>query len=101
MSVPMVCIVTHHSTERSLGRAAQDRLRAADRRSSRTAQSMNMEIAGYQLIERIYASAATIVSRGVRESDGLPVILKYPTSEHPSLAEIARYRHEHDVLQLI
>src|SRR5215471_21543484 len=58
-------------------------------------------IVGYRLGPRIYSSSGTVVVKGIRESDGVPVILKYPTSEHPTLAEVARYRHEHEILRLV
>src|SRR5215831_1016911 len=60
-----------------------------------------MKVVGYRHGERIYSSAATIVERGAREADGVAVVLKYPAAEQPTLSEIARYRREHELLQLV
>jgi histidine kinase len=57
-----------------------------------------MPLSGYVIGERLYSSDVTQVVRAVRERDGKKVVLKYPTSAHPSLGEIARYRREQELL---
>src|SRR5215471_6806662 len=60
-----------------------------------------MKVVGYRIGERIYSSSATVVARGVREADGVAVVLKYPAAEQPTPSEIARYGREHELLQLV
>ncbi|MET0389181.1 MAG: AAA family ATPase [Polyangiales bacterium] len=58
-------------------------------------------IHGYQLGRIIHSSPATIVVRAVRDVDQAQVVLKFPATEHPSLGEVARYRHELTLLRLL
>ncbi|MFN3809365.1 MAG: diguanylate cyclase domain-containing protein [Roseateles asaccharophilus] len=57
-----------------------------------------MHIAGYRLHELIYANGATVVARA-SGPEGQTVVLKYLDGEQPSPAVVARWRHEHAVLQ--
>lgn len=57
-----------------------------------------MHIAGYRLHELIYANGATVVARA-SSPEGRTVVLKYLDGEQPSAAVVARWRHEHAVLQ--
>jgi histidine kinase len=59
-----------------------------------------MPLTGYAIGERLYSGDVTQVVRATRASDGKKVVLKYPTSAHPSLGEIARYRREQDLLAI-
>ncbi len=52
---------------------------------------------GYQVIEKIYESANSLVYRGLREQVHQPVILKLLKAEYPSPAEIARYQLEYEI----
>jgi len=49
---------------------------------------------GYQIADRICESLNTVVYRGKRGADNLPVILKILKKAHPTPDELARYRHE-------
>lgn len=51
-------------------------------------------IANYKLNEKLYESSRTVVFRGLRESDGLPIIFKMLKNEYPSSEEVARLRRE-------
>src|SRR5215471_10111796 len=62
---------------------------------------MPLTLSGYRLEDPTYQSASTLVARGVRMSDGAAVIVKYPTAEKPTPAEVARWRHEHEILQIL
>lgn len=59
----------------------------------------HLRIQGYVLGRALYESSVTVVVRATREADRVPVILKLPCAERPSLREIARYRHEHELLE--
>ena len=49
---------------------------------------------GYQIAAKICESLNTLVCRGKREADNMPVILKILKKAHPTPDELARYRHE-------
>ena len=59
---------------------------------------MNTALAGYTLSETVRETASISLLRGTRNADGVRVIVKLLRGEHPSLAQIARLRHEHTVL---
>jgi len=56
-----------------------------------------LELNGYQILEKIYTSQKRILYRGLRISDGQPVILKCLISEYPTPADIACLQHEYEV----
>ncbi len=56
------------------------------------------EFAGYRECTPIYESHTSLVFRGHRERDGLPVMLKLLKGSHPGNRELARYRHEFELL---
>ena len=60
-----------------------------------------ISIAGYEITSKIYESAYSIVYRGFRERDRLPVVFKIPREAFPSPAEIARYRKEYEIVRLL
>jgi PAS domain S-box-containing protein len=49
---------------------------------------------GYQITAKICESLNTVIYRGKREADNLPVILKILKKAHPAPYELARYRNE-------
>jgi len=51
----------------------------------------------YQITSRIYESANSLVCRGLRDKDSLPVILKILKEDYPSPEELTRYRREYDI----
>ena len=55
-------------------------------------------IPGFRLSERIYKSDNSLVFRAVRDSDGVPVVLKILKNDFPSIEELARYRREYDIV---
>lgn len=55
-------------------------------------------ILGYKVNQLIYEGSKTIVYRGERKSDGLPVILKLLKKEFPSLKELALFRHQYEIV---
>lgn len=55
-----------------------------------------VNIAGYQIIELLYESSKSLVYRGYRTQDNLPVILKLLNS-YSSIENIARFRLEYEI----
>ena len=55
--------------------------------------------ARYTLIERVHTEIENSVYRGVREPDGLRVIVKTPNSPYPSRSQLARLSHEYAMLR--
>lgn len=51
----------------------------------------------YQTVSNIYESSNSLVYRGVRRSDDMPVILKILKQDYPTPAELTRYRQEYDI----
>ena len=60
-----------------------------------------INIAGYEDIISIYEGSEIILYRAVREYDNLPVLIKYPRSELPSLRILAGLKNEFSVSQEI
>lgn len=56
-----------------------------------------MNLAGYNLLHKIYESSNSLVYRGVRELDAQPVILKVLKQEYPSLTSLIRYKQEYEI----
>ncbi|QLE56613.1 ATP-binding sensor histidine kinase [Nostoc sp. TCL26-01] len=54
-------------------------------------------IPGYHLTEQIYSGSKTLVYRGIREQDQMPVVLKLMRSEYPSANEIAQFRNQYNL----
>jgi predicted ATPase/HD-GYP domain-containing protein (c-di-GMP phosphodiesterase class II) len=58
-----------------------------------------LSIPGYIITEMVYESTNSLVYRGHRQHDSLPVILKMLRSDYPSPAEIVWLQHEYHILQ--
>jgi predicted ATPase/class 3 adenylate cyclase len=56
-------------------------------------------IQGFQFRERLYESKNALVFRAVRDSDGLPVVIKTLTNEYPTAAELAQCRREFETTE--
>ncbi|RCJ16953.1 serine/threonine protein kinase [Nostoc sp. ATCC 43529] len=56
-------------------------------------------LSGYQLLETLHCGAKTIIYRGRRETDNASVIVKTLVDEHPLLEDIARLRHEYQIIE--
>jgi len=63
--------------------------------------TMNITIAGYNLIDAIYEGTTTCVYRASRGAEPASVIIKTLKAEYPTLEELAQLRHEYKVLQPI
>lgn len=58
-------------------------------------------IPGYQVIEELYKSSKSLVCRGLRDSDRIPVILKVLQPDDPSPEAIARFRSEYNIARTL
>ncbi len=54
-------------------------------------------LAGYQITEKVYSGVNTVIYRGIWEKHKLPVVIKMPIAEYPTLEEITRLRHEYKI----
>jgi PAS domain S-box-containing protein len=57
------------------------------------------KIPGYGAVEKRYESSRSLIYRAIRNSDGIPVMLKVMRQEYPSPSTIARFQLEHEILQ--
>jgi len=55
-------------------------------------------ITGFEINEQIFKNEKTLIHRGTRISDDIPVVIKQAASPYPSQFDLARLRHEHEVL---
>ncbi|MCT7984892.1 AAA family ATPase [Laspinema sp. A4] len=60
-----------------------------------------IELSGYQIAEEIYRNSKRVVYRGMREADGLPVILKALGTEYPSPTDIVQLHHEYEITKAL
>jgi predicted ATPase/serine phosphatase RsbU (regulator of sigma subunit)/tRNA A-37 threonylcarbamoyl transferase component Bud32 len=56
-----------------------------------------LELTGYTAEEKFYEDEKTIVYRGYRTTDRLPVIIKTLASPYPEPRQIARFHHEYEI----
>ncbi|MEH2199581.1 ATP-binding sensor histidine kinase [Nostoc sp.] len=59
--------------------------------------SSDVNISGYQIIEEIYNGSRTVVYRGYRESDSLPVVIKLLKKSYPSFNELVQFRNQYTI----
>ncbi|OQW95402.1 MAG: hypothetical protein BWK79_02585 [Beggiatoa sp. IS2] len=52
----------------------------------------------YNLLEKIYESSKSLVYRGIRKEDGLPVVLKILKENYPTSDELLCYHQEHQII---
>ncbi len=58
---------------------------------------MMITIPDYKIIQQIYESSNSLVYRGLREEDDLPVILKVLKEDYPTPTKLTQYRQEYDI----
>lgn len=56
-----------------------------------------LNLPGYHVRALIHRGAGFTVYRGTRDRDGLPVVIKVPAKEYPSLTELTRLKQEYEV----
>ncbi|MEH1942039.1 MAG: AAA family ATPase [Nostoc sp.] len=62
---------------------------------------MRATLSGYQLLETLHSGSKTVIYRGRRETDNASVIVKTLLCEHPLLEDIARLRHEYQIIETL
>lgn len=60
-----------------------------------------LTVPGYTISEVLHEGSASVVYRAFRDVDGLKVVLKSQSSALPTAREIAKIRHEHEVLSAL
>ena len=60
-----------------------------------------ISLSGYDALALVSENGQTEVYRGVRQSDGEPVILKLPRADYPDRRIWAQYQHELQILQML
>lgn len=56
-----------------------------------------IKLLGYSVFEQIYAGKRTLVYRGIRDADQMPVIVKILSSNYPTVQEITSIKHEYEI----
>ncbi|MEH2439109.1 trifunctional serine/threonine-protein kinase/ATP-binding protein/sensor histidine kinase [Nostoc sp.] len=59
--------------------------------------STRVNIPGYKVSEELYDGSRTIVYRGVRETDSLPVVIKLLKNPYPSFSELLSFRNQYTI----
>jgi serine/threonine protein kinase len=59
----------------------------------------SVNIAGYRLREQFYNGHRTVVYRGVREADSLPVVIKLLKNPYPGSSELVQFRNQHTIVK--
>ena len=59
--------------------------------------STEVSISGYQISEELYNGSRTLVYRGYRESDSLPVVIKLLKNAYPSFNELVQFRNQYAI----
>lgn len=57
------------------------------------------EFRGYELIEKLNESQRSLIYRAVNKKTKNPCVLKILKIRHPSLSDIARFRHEYEIIK--
>ncbi|WP_392531673.1 AAA family ATPase [Nostoc sp. C117] len=56
-----------------------------------------VSIPGYQISEQLYNGSRTLVYRGYREADSLPVVIKLLKNPYPSFSELVQFRNQYTI----
>ncbi len=60
-----------------------------------------VNLPGYGIGENIYTSTRTLVYRGWREADQIPVVIKLLKNCYPSLIELAQFRNQYTIAKIL
>lgn len=60
-----------------------------------------LELPSYTLRDKIHEGTRTILYRGYRNADNTPIVVKTVAGEYPQPHELARFRHEYQILRSI
>ncbi|AFY44032.1 ATP-binding sensor histidine kinase [Nostoc sp. PCC 7107] len=56
-----------------------------------------VNIPGYRISEELYNGSRTVVYRGYRETDSLPIVIKLLKNPYPSLGELLSFRNQYTI----
>ncbi|MEH1915202.1 ATP-binding sensor histidine kinase [Nostoc sp.] len=59
--------------------------------------STTVSIPGYRISEELYNGSKTMVYRGFRETDSLPVVIKLLKNPYPSFSELVQFRNQYTI----
>ncbi len=59
--------------------------------------SNRVSIPGYRISEELYNGSRTVVYRGYRETDSLPVVIKLLKNPYPSFSELLSFRNQYTI----
>ncbi|UKP00574.1 trifunctional serine/threonine-protein kinase/ATP-binding protein/sensor histidine kinase [Nostoc sp. UHCC 0870] len=59
--------------------------------------SIQIDIPGYQINEELYKGSRTLVYRGVRLKDSLPVVIKLLKNPYPTFTELVQFRNQYTI----
>ncbi|MEH2176442.1 trifunctional serine/threonine-protein kinase/ATP-binding protein/sensor histidine kinase [Nostoc sp.] len=59
--------------------------------------SSMVSILGYDITEEIYNGSRTLVYRGYRETDSLPVVIKLLKNSYPSFSDLLQFRNQYTI----
>lgn len=54
-------------------------------------------IPGYKINEQLYNGSRTLVYRGYRETDSLPVVIKLLKNPYPNFSELVQFRNQYTI----
>lgn len=60
-----------------------------------------VSIPGYKVSEQLYNGSRTLVYRGYRETDSLPVVIKLLKNPYPSFGELLSFRNQYTIAKNI
>ncbi len=60
-----------------------------------------VKLTGYEILDQIYAGTRTLVYRGNRVSDNIPVVIKLLRSEYPLFHELAQFRNQYTIAKYL
>ncbi|WP_445626394.1 AAA family ATPase [Nostoc sp. DSM 114167] len=58
-----------------------------------------IRIPGYRLTEELYNGSRTLVYRGYRETDSLPIVIKLLKNPYPSFSELLSFRNQYTIVK--
>ena len=56
-----------------------------------------VSIPGYRITEELYNGSRTLVYRGYRETDSLPIVVKLLKNPYPSFSELLSFRNQYTI----
>ncbi|WP_329608467.1 serine/threonine protein kinase [Nostoc sp. CMAA1605] len=59
--------------------------------------TIQLNIPGYKVSEALYQGSRTLVYRGVREIDSLPVVIKLLRNPYPTFSELLQFRNQYTI----